>query len=117
VRTPPGPRPGAAVANVQVSQAPAAEGFTTVALAGPFAAPAAIARGDVDDDGHADLVAADSGLNQLLVYNGDGAGHFTRSTFDLAPFGAGATALAAAPLTTDSSHDDVAVALSQSARV
>src|SRR5205823_6523303 len=69
---------------------------------------------DVNGDGQADVVVADTGLDQLLVYNGDGAGNLSRSTLDLSAFGRGASALAAAPLVAGEAGADVAVALTDS---
>lgn len=99
----------ATIDNVQVTAAPVSEAFTTIALAGPFGSVTDIATGDVDGDGHADLVAMDAGLGKLLVYNGNGAGQFTRSEFTVSGFGSGASAVATGPLVSD--HDDVALTL------
>ncbi|MDX6685320.1 MAG: hypothetical protein QOF86_1448 [Baekduia sp.] len=41
--------------------------------------PRAIAIGDVDRDGHPDLVASDQGTNQVSVLLGDGTGNFTQA--------------------------------------
>jgi hypothetical protein len=101
----------ATVANVQLTQLPPAETFTATPLAGPFGATAGIAVADVNGDGHADMVVADTGLNQLLVFNGDGAGNLSRSTLDLSALGQGASALAAAPLVAGEAGADVAVVL------
>ena len=94
VGNPPGSGSTASIANVQVSQQPAADTFSTTALAGPFGSPASIAVADVDGDGHADVVVTDTGLNQLLVFNGNGSGGFTRSALPLSSYGTGAGALA-----------------------
>src|SRR5262249_38321801 len=110
IGNPPGATSVASIGNVQVSQTPISETFTTEALPGPIGAPAGITSGDVDGDGHADLVVADSGLNQLLVYNGDCTGNFTRSSSAPARCGAGAAAIAAAPLGAGAGQDGVAVA-------
>jgi hypothetical protein len=112
-----GSNSSATVANVQLTQLPPAETFTATPLAGPFGATAGVAVADVNGDGHADVVVADTGLDQLLVFNGDGAGNLSRSTLDLAPFGQGASALAVAPLVAGEAGADVAVALTGSSAV
>jgi len=117
VGNPPGLGSTAAVGNVQVRQTGLAEAFTATALAGPFGQPAAVASGDVDDDGARDILVADRGLNQLLVYHGDGTGNFTRSAVDLTVLGSGAAAVAVGRLTAGDTLDDVVVALADSNRV
>jgi hypothetical protein len=114
VGNPPGVGSTASIGDVQVSQQAVAETFTATSLPGPFGSPAGIAVADVDGDGHADVVVTDAALNQLLVFNGDGSGNFTRSTLDLSGYGTGAGALAAAPLTAGDNIADVALALSRS---
>ncbi|MCY2989176.1 MAG: PKD domain-containing protein, partial [Planctomycetota bacterium] len=76
-----------------------ADTFTVTPLAGPFGRTAGIASGDVDGDGHQDLIVADAGRSQLVVYNGDGRGQFTRSELDLASFGSEVSAVTTGLLT------------------
>src|SRR5262249_21542936 len=99
VGNPPGTASSATLSNVQINQQASSDAFSVTPLAGPFGVPSGIAAGDVDGDSHEDIVVADSGLNQLLVYNGDGAGGFTRSTLSVSSFGSSAVAVAAGPLT------------------
>jgi RHS repeat-associated protein len=114
VGNPPGTTSVATLANVQVAQQPASETYATTPLAGGSFAAAGIAAGDVNSDGHLDLVATDPAHNQLVVYNGDGAGNFTPSTVSLSAFGAGPAAVAAGPLTAGSTGADVALTLAGS---
>jgi RHS repeat-associated protein len=119
IGNPPGTSSVAAVDNVQVSQAPINEAFTASALAGTFGSAGAtgIAAADVNGDGHVDLVVTDKSNNQLVVYTGDGAGNFTRSTMDTSSFGSGPQAIAAASLSANAAVADLAVTLSGSSSV
>jgi hypothetical protein len=91
--------------------------FTPLPLAGPFGATRGIAHGDVDGDGQLDLVVADAGRNELVVYTRNASTQFVRSEFNVSPFGSGAWATAIAPLTATDTIDDVAVTLRNSAVV
>jgi hypothetical protein len=117
VGNPPGNRSVAAISNVQLSQTSPADTFTPLSLPGPFGATAQIASGDVDGDGKRDVVVTDTTQNRLIVYNGDGTGHFTRSDLDVSSFGAAPLAVAAGRLTAGGNTDDVALTLSGSNRV
>jgi RHS repeat-associated protein len=117
VGNPPGTGSTAAVANVQTSQGMPPETFLATPLPGPFGATAAIASGDVDGDGKRDIVVTDTSRNRLVVYNGDGTGHFTRSELDVSSFGSAPLAVAAGRLTAGGNTDDVALTLSGSNRV
>lgn len=111
VGNPPGTGSVASIANVQVTQQPPTEPFTVTSLAGPFGTPTAVAAGDVNGDGHLDLVVTDSGLNKLIAYDGDGTGSFTRSDGDLSPFGSGPSWVAVGHLTAGATAADIAVTL------
>ena len=117
VGNPPGSSSVVSVDNVRVTpETIYTNTFSAVPLAGPFVATAAIAHGDVDGDGHGDLVAADRGAGKLLVYNGDGSGHYERSELDLTAYGSGPLGVAIGPLSAGDTTDDVAVTLFDSAR-
>jgi RHS repeat-associated protein len=112
VGNPPGTGSTASVDNVQVNRQPPAETFTATSLALPSgAAPAAITAADVDGDGHTDLVVADPAGGQLLVYNGDGSGHFALSTVSAGSAGQGPQAVVTAPLSSTGPTSDVAYTL------
>ena len=68
----------------------------------------------MDGDGQIDLVVTDSSANQLVIYAGNGQGAFTRSEYNLAPFGNNPTAVAIAPLTNGDAVGDVAVVMTGS---
>ena len=110
VGNPSGTTSAVAIDNVRFESATAsADTFTTVALSGPIAGATGIAHGDVDGDGTLDIVLADAGAGIVLVYNGDGAGGFTRSEIDLAGLGNVPTTVAVASLTAGDDIDDVVV--------
>ena len=110
----PGSTSTASIDNVAVNPvAQFADGFDPVALAGPFASAAGVAAGDVDGDGKTDVVVADGG--SVILFAGDGAGGFTRSTYSLAPNG-GAASIAIAPLTAGDAVADVAVGVASGVR-
>src|SRR5262249_48596697 len=68
VGNPPGTTSVVAVDNVAISPATARiETFIAAPLSGPFTAAKSLATGDVDGDGHTDLVVADGG--QVVVFN------------------------------------------------
>jgi choice-of-anchor A domain-containing protein/RHS repeat-associated protein len=112
-----GNRPGltstASIDNVRVNRPNGyADGFTTVALAGPFETGAGVAAGDVDGDNKADVVVADG--SRVLVFNGNGQGGFTRDVYDTSSLGSGAASVAVAPLTSGDLVADPAVGFSGS---
>jgi len=112
VGNPPGTGSVAAVDNVEiVPEAIYAETFTATPLEGPFAASAGIAYDDVGGDGSADIVVADSALERLLVFNGDGVGGYVRSEFDVSAYGCTPRAVATGALTAGDTVADVAVTL------
>jgi len=112
VGNPPGAGSVAAVDNVQiVPEAIYAETFTATPLEGPFAAAEAVAYDDVDGDGNADIVVADSALERLLVFNGDGVDGYVRSEFDVSAYGSTPRAMATGALTAGDAVADVAVTL------
>lgn len=118
VGNPAGTSSVAAVDNVRITPYTVlSETFTAVALAGPFVDVHGAAAGDVDGDGHLDLVLSDAGANRLLVFNGNGAGNYVRSEFDTSAFGSVPTAVAIGRLTTGDLADDIAVALTSSSIV
>ncbi|HEV3417977.1 MAG TPA: VCBS repeat-containing protein, partial [Pirellulales bacterium] len=51
-------------------------GSQTSVLPGPFIAPRAVKLADLNGDGIPDLIAVNSGANDILVYQGLGNGHF-----------------------------------------
>jgi RHS repeat-associated protein len=114
VGNPPGTSSTATIANVQVSQQPIPENFQVVALPGPFGTTAGIAAGDVNGDGHTDLVVADTGLDGAIAYYGDGQGNFTRTFTSASPFGVGASAIALGKLVAGTTADNVALTLAGS---
>jgi RHS repeat-associated protein len=115
IGNPPGATSVAAIDNVSISpNVIRADTFSATRLAGLFTAAAGLATGDVDGDGHADLVVADRDANQLVLYMGDGQGGLTRETYDIAPFGDGPSAVAIGPLTAGDNIADVAVTLADS---
>lgn len=108
-----GPGTGSVVSFDNVRIAPEsvfANTFTATLLPGPFVGAAGIARGDVNGDGHDDVIVADRAANRYVVLNGNGAGTFTRQVIDVSSFGSEPLALAVGRLTTNS-IDDVAVTL------
>lgn|GEM_PF-2123070 len=71
--------------------------------------------GDVDGDGHLDIVISDSGLPALIVFNGNGNGGFTRETIST-PYGS-PTVLALGSFTSPDTITDIAYAVAGYPRV
>src|SRR4051812_33577301 len=72
----------AAIAATTTMALPAAAGaapFTQSTTFVPGQAPFALAAGDLNRDGKADLVVANFGSSRLFVMLGDGAGHLTKA--------------------------------------
>ena len=112
IGNPPGTQSVVAFDNVRmVPDRIFADTFTITPLAGPLGRTAGIASGDVDGDGHEDLIVADAGGSQLVVYNGDGRGGFTRSELDVAAFGSDISAVTTGLLTQGDRIADIAVTL------
>ena len=65
--------------------------------------------GDVDGDGHLDIVISDSGLLAFIVFNGNGNGGLTRETIST-PYGS-PTVLALGSFTSPDTITDIAYAV------
>jgi hypothetical protein len=118
IGNPPGRSSVAAVDNVRIEpdRLPS-DSFTPILVGGGFGASAGIAAGDVDGDGHADLVVADAAADRLVVFNGDGAGQFARDEWSVSPYGHGPQAVALGRLTPEDAVLDAAIGLAASGRV
>lgn len=106
---------GSAVSVDNVSVSPSSDWgttFTTNGLTGPFTGVNGLAVTDLDGDGHQDVIVSDQSAGQLVIAYGDGAGGFTRTTYNLATFGSGAGPVAVGSLNTGDTDPDVVVGLS-----
>lgn len=111
IGNPPGTSSVVSIDNVTITpDAVFTETFADIALPGPFVDTGAIEHGDVDGDGNLDIVVADRGADELLIFNGDGNGGYTRQALDLSSFGSGPLGVVIAPQSTDA-IDDIAVTL------
>jgi YD repeat-containing protein len=118
IGNPPGRSSVAAVDNVRIEpdHLPS-DSFTPMLVGGGFGASAGIAAGDVDGDGHADLIVADAAADRLVVFNGEGAGQFARDEWSVASYGHAPQAVALGRLTPEDAVLDVAIGLAASGRV
>jgi len=118
IGNPPGTNSVVSVDNVTISpDFIYSDTFTPISLDGPFTDSAGIAVGDVDGDGFADIVVADSGNDLLAIFNGDANGAFIRSDIDLSGSGQTPTAVEVGQLTAEDMIDDIAVSLLGSDKV
>ena len=118
IGNPPGRSSVVAVDNVRIAPDHlAADSFTPALLGSGFGASAGIAAGDVDGDGHEDLVVADAAANRVVVFHGDGAGAFARDEWDVASYGRGPQAVALGRLTNQDGVLDAAIGLAASGAV
>ena len=115
IGNPPGRSSVAAVDNVRIApdRLPS-DSFTPALLGSGFDASAGIAAGDVDGDGHGDLVVADAAADRVVVFHGDGAGGFARDEWDVASYGHGPQAVALGRLTEQDAVLDAAIGLTAS---
>ena len=112
VGNPPGEISSVTIDNVQLSSSQAlVETFTTLALAGPFSSVSDLLLADVDGNGSLDILVADAQQAAVVVFQRDEQGTWQRESLDISPWGAGANALAAGPLTAGDTTPDVVVAL------
>ena len=88
--------------------------FTPSVLPGTFQSSAGIAAGDVDGDGHLDLVVADAAADRVMVLGGDGRGAFVRDELDVSRHGHRPQAVALGLLTPQDSAWDAAIGLAHS---
>jgi hypothetical protein len=72
----------------------------TVATGG---APQAVAVGDLNNDGHLDLITANTAANTISLYTNDGTAHFT--LFKTIPVGSSPRAIAVADFNNDGAND------------
>ena len=114
IGNPNGTRSTVSIDNVHISpEVIRNDSFIVTPLAGPFASPRDLEIGDVDGDGHTDIVITDENLPAIVVFNGNGASGFTRSTIST-PSGA-PTFLTLGTFTAPDSIVDIAYALAGAA--
>ncbi|MCA9214985.1 MAG: VCBS repeat-containing protein, partial [Planctomycetales bacterium] len=112
IGNPPGTGSVASVDNVKISpETIFDDSSTSLALAGPFIDAAGLAHGDVDGDGNLDIVVADAGADKLVVFNGNGAGEYTRSEIDTSAQGSTPLEVAVGPMTAGDSIVDIAATM------
>jgi len=118
IGNPPGQGSVVAVDNVRIApDSVTSYSFTPALVWGGFQAGTGIAAGDVDGDGHTDLVVADAAADRVVMFRGDGAGAFSRYEWDVGSYGHGPRAVALGPLTPDDAVWDAAIGLGLDTRV
>jgi len=118
IGNPPGQGSVVAVDNVRIApDSVTSYSFTPALVWGGFQAGTGIAAGDVDGDGHTDLVVADAAADRVVMFRGDGAGAFSRYEWDVGSDGHGPRAVALGPLTPDDAVWDAAIGLGLDTRV
>ncbi|MGN6543854.1 MAG: FG-GAP repeat domain-containing protein, partial [Aureliella sp.] len=103
---PPGDGASATIDNVTISPAAIfSHSFTFEQLPGALALSGGMRIGDVDGDAFPDIIVADRGADQIVVFNGGDGGSFTRSVLDAGVFGSQPTGIALSRLDGDSVAD------------
>ena len=114
IGNPPGDSSTATISAVSITpETIFSHSFSNAMLPGAFTRAGAIKIGDVDNDGYADIVVADSGSNRVLVFNGSATGTFGREDIDLTTLGGAPTSIVLAAFDSQAGVD-IAVAIPSS---